>query len=50
MTKISVCTCSNKYQDDKYGKQQRVFNMTQKKSGYDHIYRCTVCLKERVVK
>jgi len=41
MTKIMVCSCEHKYQDEKYGKAKRVFNKTVKG------YRCTVCKDER---
>jgi len=39
---ISQCTCSNEYQDEKYGYKNRVWNRM-KKPG---MYRCTNCLKE----
>jgi len=35
---ISGCRCSNDYQDQRYGKGQRVFNSTNGGFG-----RCTVC-------
>lgn len=38
------CTCKNKYQDDKYGKNIRVFNKM--KQDIPQKYRCTVCAKE----
>lgn len=41
-TKLIKCTCSNKYQDEKYGKGVRVANFGDK----DKIWRCIVCLKE----
>jgi len=37
-TYILKCSCQNSYQDEKYGKQMRVFN--QKKDG---SLRCTAC-------
>lgn len=36
------CTCSNEYQDKKYGQGMRVVTPCQK----EHTYRCTVCGKE----
>lgn len=43
MTTIKKCTCKDhEYQDEKYGKGNRVFNIT--KLGK---WRCTVCGKER---
>lgn len=44
-TAIKFCTCESKYQDEKYGKQKRVMNQTQKSNG--QVYRCTVCGKEQ---
>lgn len=41
MTKIIKCTCKNDYQDEKYGKDNRVCNSTNKSGDY----RCTVCGK-----
>ena len=40
---IKLCTCKHPYQDKKYGKGKRVFNL-RKKEG---TYRCTVCGAER---
>lgn len=36
-TAILTCTCEHKYQDEKYGKNKRLHNET------DKGYRCTVC-------
>ena len=41
---IKFCTCENKYQDEKYGKNQRVHNAYNKEGGG---YRCTVCGKDK---
>ncbi len=38
-TMIKDCACSHEYQDQKYGKNKRVFNEGMKQ------YRCTVCGK-----
>lgn len=35
---IKSCNCKSEYQDKKYGKNNRVFNMTAKGA------RCTICL------
>lgn len=45
MTKIIKCDCKNEYQDEKYGKDQRVHNKTSGKDGRN--WRCTVCKKEK---
>ncbi len=45
MTKIMHCSCHSEFQDETYGRGNRVFNETYsgtKVSGY----RCTVCGKE----
>jgi len=41
MTVIKKCDCKHKYQDNKYGKGNRVQNTTLKEK-----FRCTVCGKE----
>jgi len=42
---ISTCTCKNTYQDEKYGKDRRVFNSyPMADGGFGH--RCTVCCRE----
>lgn len=40
---IKACTCKSPYQDEKYGKGNRVHNYAFKKK----LHRCTVCSKER---
>ena len=40
MTIIKKCTCTSKYQDKTYGKNNRVYNIGIKKDT------CTVCGKE----
>ena len=42
MTKIIKCTCKHDYQDEKYGKGNRVHNSTSKTETLKE-YRCTVC-------
>jgi hypothetical protein len=37
MTKIAPCSCQHKYQDERYGKGQRVHNVGKTK------ITCTVC-------
>ncbi len=39
MTKILKCTCKHDFQDKRYGKGKRVFNVSTK----NNDYRCTVC-------
>lgn len=39
MIKIVTCSCTNKYQDNKYGKNRRVCNTVSKENNA----RCTVC-------
>lgn len=39
---IKQCTCSSEFQDRKYGKKLRVFNLSEKGS----FAKCTVCGKE----
>ena len=41
MVRIKKCTCESQYQDKKYGKDNRVHNITVKDKN-----RCTVCGKE----
>jgi hypothetical protein len=45
MTEIRKCTCKHSYQDTKYGKNNRVFNIKPSKPGTFES-RCTVCGKE----
>ena len=41
---ILKCKCKNEYQDEKHGKQNRVFNeMLREKQSNPQEYRCTVC-------
>jgi len=42
MTLIKPCTCVHAYQDEKYGKRNRVHNTTVSTA---HDHRCTVCNK-----
>jgi hypothetical protein len=42
-TKVMRCSCNHKFQDQKYGKDNRVFN---RRAGEPPKYRCTVCSKE----
>lgn len=44
-TLIAHCNCTNQYQDQQYGPQQRVFNLKAKTE--QGKARCTVC--ERIV-
>jgi hypothetical protein len=41
---IKFCTCKSEYQDEKYGKNQRVHNVYIKDGGG---FRCTVCGKDK---
>jgi len=40
---VRKCMCQHKFQDKKYGKNQRVHNKTMKG------YRCTSCGREKLV-
>lgn len=40
---IIRCDCESNFQDQKYGKGNRVFNPTMK----PNIYRCTICMKPK---
>lgn len=46
--KILKCTCNHPFQDETYGKSNRVFNHADGKGSKKGRYRCTVCkaLKE----
>jgi len=44
---IKRCECKHEYQDEVYGKGNRVHNPTLKQVGNQPVYRCTVCKKER---
>lgn len=47
---ILKCKCKHDFQDERYGKQQRVHNKANKASGTDqHAYRCTVCSNVQMV-
>lgn len=46
MTKIKQCKCCHEYQDQKYGKFYRVFNLVNNGKDTPKKYRCTVCGKE----
>ena len=41
------CTCDSSYQDERYGKNQRICNKMNKDKNKDE-YRCTVCGREHV--
>lgn len=43
-TKITRCSCSHEYQDQKYGKGMRVHNPT---ASNPPRHRCTVCGSEK---
>lgn len=45
MTKVMPCTCKHEFQDEKYGKNMRVFN-ERMSGGKSNGWRCTVCGKE----
>jgi hypothetical protein len=47
-TKVMKCNCDSPYQDEKYGKENRVHNITNKKAGTVLYWRCTVCGKEKI--
>ncbi len=40
---ILYCTCSHKFQDERYGHGRRVHNETKPLTGMAKQYRCTVC-------
>ncbi len=40
---ILKCTCSHKYQDQKYGPGQRVHNPSKGNNDQDVRWTCTVC-------
>jgi hypothetical protein len=46
-TVIKPCTCTNKYQDTRYGKGMRVHNSGKPKSSSGELWRCTVCKSEK---
>jgi len=43
---IMYCSCIHSFQDRMYGPSKRLMNQTIKSDG--HIYRCTVCERERM--
>ena len=44
---IIKCVCTNKFQDDRYGRGNRVMNRKSKATvGQRQSYRCTVCTRE----
>ena len=49
---ILRCTnnCAHSFQDKRYGKGKRVFNLTTKEQGEEKVYRCIVCLNEQTKK
>ena len=49
-TKIMPCVCKHKFQDEKYGKGNRVFLLSTKKSlgPEKKTYTCSVCGREKV--
>ena len=44
---IKHCSCVNEYQDEKYGKGNRVHNECKGATKDKHVYRCTVCSNEK---
>ena len=46
-TKVMPCQCQHEYQDKKYGRQMRLFNLADGNGKQPGRYRCTVCGKER---
>lgn len=46
MTSIRACSCYHEYQDEVYGKGQRVFNARAKAKDAPQLWRCTVCQLE----
>ena len=47
MTKILKCTCQHEYQDEIYGKGNRVHNPLKTSQHEQPKYRCTVCKQEK---
>jgi len=48
--KIKFCSCKHEFQDERYGKKQRVHNYA--RTGYGSKqpgYRCTVCTRVKAV-
>lgn len=48
--KVLVCTCTDEYQDKKYGKRRRVHNKTKGGSENSPEYRCVTCANEKTVR
>ena len=55
MTEIKSCGCAHAYQDERYGRGMRVFNLMGKVTGKGgktassvKYWRCTVCKGERL--
>lgn len=44
---VLKCNCNHEYQDEEYGKNNRVHNKMEKSVNEKYMYRCTVCSKER---
>lgn len=48
MTRIMTCTCQHRFQDTRYGKQQRVYNSCHAAGKTVLLkWRCTVCGNEK---
>jgi len=45
--RILHCHCKHLFQDTRYGKGRRVFNITGKSGTSYNTYRCTVCKAEK---
>lgn len=45
-TRVLACTCEHEYQDEKYGKRNRLHNPCKETAGRVS-WRCTVCGAER---
>lgn len=43
---IRPCNCKNEFQDNTYGKQNRVWNHAPGKGAKPKRYRCTICHAE----
>ena len=48
--KVVRCNCISSYQDEVYGKHQRVANSASGKGSKPNRYRCTVCGKDHDTK
>lgn len=47
MTRVMPCECRHEYQDRRYGRGRRVFNMMKPRKEQQE-WRCTVCMKVRI--